>query len=269
MNGYTKLFGTIVTSSVWGYDSDTRIVWVTLMAIADRDGIVGASVPGLANVAGVSREACERALAVFMSPDLDSRTKEHDGRRIEPIDGGWRLLNHGKYRELLNKEDQREKTARRQREWKERHAKPASVTPPVTPGNAEALPLTPSNAGNDKQKQISEAEAEAKGREGAPPRGTPSIALPEDMRSSASAVVDPSGESVDVGLEWLKYLADRETKLLPTSEPDWRGWVLRAIGFARKERRRQSDRDKASEGRRAEDVGASARARKDLTGFRP
>ena len=39
-----------------------------------------------------------------MSPDPDSRTKDHGGRRIEEIDGGWRLLNHAKYKAIRDEE---------------------------------------------------------------------------------------------------------------------------------------------------------------------
>lgn len=40
----------------------------------------------------------------FLSPDKWSRTTDNEGRRIEPIDGGWRLLNHAKYRAIRDEE---------------------------------------------------------------------------------------------------------------------------------------------------------------------
>ena len=42
--GFTKLFNTIVTSTIWQEDDKTRIVWITMLAIADASGIVGASI---------------------------------------------------------------------------------------------------------------------------------------------------------------------------------------------------------------------------------
>ena len=91
-----------------------------MLAMADRDGVIGASVPGLAKAAGVDRGDCERALEEFTSPDPDSRTPDHGGRRIEKCEGGWRLLNHSKYRELQSAEDKRAKDAERQRNKRER-----------------------------------------------------------------------------------------------------------------------------------------------------
>jgi len=106
--GYTKLFSGIVMSTVWTYDSDTRVVWVTLLALADERGVVVGTIPGLAKMAGVSLEATRKAMDIFLSPDPDSGSKEFEGRRIETIDRGWRLLMHAKYRALRSKEEKLE-----------------------------------------------------------------------------------------------------------------------------------------------------------------
>ena len=126
MMGYTKLFSSILGSSIWREDLATKIVWVTLLASADADGVVEASVPGLAHFAGVTIEEAEVALRKFLSPDPYSRSPEHEGRRIEVVDGGWRLLNHAKYREKMSPEAVREQNRIRQqrhrKQGKTRHA---------------------------------------------------------------------------------------------------------------------------------------------------
>lgn len=101
---FTKLFSSITESTIWAEPDHTRIVWITMLAMADRFGRVWASIPGLANRARVSVEACEEALETLLGPDRYSRTKDNDGRRIEPIEGGWRLLNHEKYRAIRDEE---------------------------------------------------------------------------------------------------------------------------------------------------------------------
>jgi hypothetical protein len=126
VSGYTKLFGTIIGSTIWGEDPATKVVWITMMALADRDGIVESSVPGLANFARVSIAETETALRKFQSPDPYSSTPDHEGRRIEPVDGGWRLLNHAKYRLRMSPEDVRERDRirkQRQREQQKLSAK--------------------------------------------------------------------------------------------------------------------------------------------------
>ena len=47
MTGYTKLFGSIVDSTIWRESKETKIVWITMLAKANKEGIVEASLPGL------------------------------------------------------------------------------------------------------------------------------------------------------------------------------------------------------------------------------
>lgn len=120
MNGYTKLFSTIIHATIWQESLDVKVVWITLLALKDRDGKVSCSVPGLAAAAGVSIEQVEGALAKFKLPDKYSSTKENEGRRIQDCDGGWFILNHFKYQEAMSLEDRRAYWALRQREARAR-----------------------------------------------------------------------------------------------------------------------------------------------------
>jgi hypothetical protein len=104
---FTKLFASITESTLWLEPDGTRLVWITMLTMADEHGRVLASVPGLAHRARVPLEDARKAIASLLSPDPDSRTKDHEGRRIEEIDGGWRLYNHAKYRELRSTEDRK------------------------------------------------------------------------------------------------------------------------------------------------------------------
>ena len=103
MPNYTKLFNSIVTSTIWAEDDKTRLVWITMLALADQNGEVHSSIPGLARLAGVAVEDAEIAIGKFLGPDKYSRTPDNEGRRIAPIDGGWELLNHAKYRRMAKR----------------------------------------------------------------------------------------------------------------------------------------------------------------------
>jgi hypothetical protein len=113
MVGYSKLFSEIVTSSIWSEDDKTRIVWITMLALKDKDGFVAAAIPGLANAARVTVEECEKAITKLESPDKYSRSVDNEGRRVKRVDGGWMVLNHLKYRDKRNDEERREY----QRQW--------------------------------------------------------------------------------------------------------------------------------------------------------
>ncbi len=115
MAGYTKLFSSIVHSTIWREPNHVRIVWVTMLALSDARGEVMASAPGLADIARVSIEECRQALEVFQSPDPDSGNPDHEGRRVERIQGGWRLINHRHYRDLMSADERRARDAERKR----------------------------------------------------------------------------------------------------------------------------------------------------------
>ena len=148
MSAYTKLFSSILESTVWQAPDSVRLVWITMLAMKDRDGIVEASIPGLAARARQSIPLTEQALALLAAPDPYSRTKDHDGRRIVEIDGGWRLLNHDKYNDKSSAEEYKAKNAARQARYRERVAArqaaalAGNVT--VTPGDAGLQKVWPS-----------------------------------------------------------------------------------------------------------------------------
>ena len=141
MTGYTKLFSSIIASTIWRADDKTRLVWITMLAMADQFGIVEASVPGLADMARVTLQECQDALQELSAPDEYSRSTERDGRRIEPSDGGWRLINHGKYRDKMSRDERREYQRLYQRSYRKQNV------------NSDSDKLTKFDIQKQKQKQ--------------------------------------------------------------------------------------------------------------------
>jgi len=118
MAGYTKLFNSILASSVWQESLSTKVLWITMLAMADKDGIAEASIPGLAKISGLSIAETEAGIASLAAPDKYSRTKEFEGRRIEACEGGWKILNHPKYRAKMSADERREYKRIKQREYR-------------------------------------------------------------------------------------------------------------------------------------------------------
>lgn len=108
MSGFTKLWSEITDSSIWNEDDKTRIVWITMLARMGPDYVVRASVGGLAHLARVSREECEKALEKLQNPDPDSRSTEYEGRRIRKVEGGFYIINGEKFRIRRGDEERRE-----------------------------------------------------------------------------------------------------------------------------------------------------------------
>ena len=98
--GFTKLDEGIVHSSVWSEALATRVLWVTMLAMADSRGFVSSSRSGLLRAANIPLVDFDISIDILESTDVDSRSPEYDGRRIQKCDGGWMVLNYLRYREF-------------------------------------------------------------------------------------------------------------------------------------------------------------------------
>jgi len=135
MAGFVKVFSSITDSSIWMKGHEVIRVWLYFLAKCDSDGVLEGSIPGVAHSCLLDRAQMEAVLAILMAPDPDSRTPDHEGRRVEAVPGGWRVLNYHLYRDRgQGKEGSRAPYMRQRRATK--HAAPPSgcnaLHPPVT-----------------------------------------------------------------------------------------------------------------------------------------
>jgi uncharacterized phage protein (TIGR02220 family) len=96
---FVKLDCKILDKSIWRASPETKIVWITILAMADSDGLVEAAIPGIADRAKVSLEKTEVAMNTFQAPDKWSSNQDHEGRRIERVKEGFQILNYQQYRD--------------------------------------------------------------------------------------------------------------------------------------------------------------------------
>jgi len=101
-------------------------------------GLVKAAGVGICRRAMVDRDAGLDALENLGSPDPESRTPDHDGRRLVRVDGGFLVLNFIAYRE---RDASAATRARRYRERK-KIEKPEKGVPEVTKSVTEASRVT-------------------------------------------------------------------------------------------------------------------------------
>lgn len=148
---FVKLFGTLLNSSIWDEDAATRLVWITLLLMADEEGYVRATEKALCRQARVTQEDCRRALKVLSGPDLATGTQDYGGRRVEAVEGGWLLLNYMKYREIRTK--QQIQAAARQQRFRDRDRDSSRPSHTSDADHGDVTPVT------------TEAEAEAEGEE--------------------------------------------------------------------------------------------------------
>jgi len=117
---YVKLDSGILDSSLWAEAAEVRLTFITILAMADPEGLCASTAPGIARRANLPLEAVRHALTVLEAPDPESRTLAEDGRRLVRVDGGYRVVNYLAYREKDHT------AAERQRRARERKAAPVT-----------------------------------------------------------------------------------------------------------------------------------------------
>ncbi len=243
MSGYTKLFNTILASTIWREAKETKILWITMLAMSDKNGIVEGSIPGLADMARLTVAETQKSLAELHEPDEFSRTKTNEGRRVATVDGGWQILNHAKYRAKMNADERREYLRIKQAESRGRKATPRkSVSTNVNKCQKASTLSTHAEAYSDAD---TDSKAEALREKKQPPAASGSAFL-ESLRSN------PAYNGIDINMElskmdawlltskgrgrkkterfilnWLNH-ADRELPASPVLEPakkDYSDWT--------------------------------------------
>jgi hypothetical protein len=106
---------------LWEESKEVRLLFVTMLALKNRDGLVIATMSGLKRLANLKAEEVESSVAVLEAPDTKAElTQEFQGRRIERCEGGWRILNHEKYRDLVSGTKRRAYQASWQKGYRDR-----------------------------------------------------------------------------------------------------------------------------------------------------
>lgn len=228
---YAKLHEELIASSIWSEPPGTRLVWITLLALANKHGEFAGSILGLARLANVSVEEAEEAVHILSSPDPHSRNPENEGRRIAAIPGGWELLNYHHYRRLKSKEEARERNAERQRRWRERNAKRNDGGVTRNENNAQ------SNATVTHRRDIAEAEAEAEvlpevPSEPLPPRASGGARSGKAGKVSVGELLrliptDWHPKRVEAAADWAEYKQDLPASKAVRSLASWRKALAR------------------------------------------
>jgi hypothetical protein len=167
---FGKYFASTFTGSMVGAGSTVFAVWGYVIANC-RDGSVELNPRLLAMILGDTPESIQKAVDFLCAPDAESRTKEHDGRRL--LHQGaflYDVPNHATYRKILNEDERREYF--RVKKQEERQRKKA-----LTAGHSETVNNVHTSQHN--QKQSSEAEGEPERAAGhsadAPPGTAPTL----------------------------------------------------------------------------------------------
>jgi hypothetical protein len=143
VGGYVKLACSILDSSLWILATDIRIVFITILAMCNSEGLCEATAPGIARRANLPLAAVRRALRKLEDPDPDDKSGVAEGRRLERVSGGYRVINYLAYRDrdygaAARARRYRERRRARDRKAVTRDGRDAPVTRTQGKGKGEA-----------------------------------------------------------------------------------------------------------------------------------
>lgn len=119
---FVKLFSQILDSSI-ADNRKLRHFFTDLLLCADADGCVMMTDAAISRRTGAPMDEVEWGLAELSKPDPRSKTPDHEGRRIERVEGhgyGWKILNYEMYRSLRDAEQMRAAGRERSRRHREK-----------------------------------------------------------------------------------------------------------------------------------------------------
>lgn len=138
---YTPIFAKVLASRLWALSPATRCVWLWLELRCDPEGYMCTDVAGVAIGAHVTGSEAREALEVLALEDADADPQDpHQGRLIERVPGGWRVLGFEEARELAKAEGRR---ARARRYMATSRAAAKEAANDVAPVDASVPSVTP------------------------------------------------------------------------------------------------------------------------------
>src|SRR4029077_1663246 len=108
---FAKIFGQIFDSSI-AEDYNCRRMFMDLLVLADRDGVIDMTHEAISRRTNVPIEEVQKYIIELQQPDNKSRSKMEEGRRLVPVDShrdwGWKVVNYHHYRKIRDDEIRRQ-----------------------------------------------------------------------------------------------------------------------------------------------------------------
>src|SRR6266496_609234 len=121
MDRWTPIFSKIVDSSLWSEPDFVVKIFLTMLAKKDADQVVRANAYMIGQWARKTEAEALEALKILSSPDTRRlEPQANEGRRIERVEGGWRMLNGQYYEDMMKQVSRLAYKARKERERRER-----------------------------------------------------------------------------------------------------------------------------------------------------
>jgi hypothetical protein len=213
--GYTPVFNSALDGTLYGRWPHTG-VWLCILSQCDLHGRIDMVPRLLAAKIGVGEDVLLACISDFMEPDPGSRTGDLEGRRLELLDPatrnwGWRVINHGLYRERARKSAY---DAARIEDGRNRERMKARKTgKPLDPRGPDA---TRSQTQTQTQTQTSNSNKAAE--------AAVSPISTFDLTAERRAVAEARTPPLDAELTHLRFVAFYQGRRIRNPDGAWRKW---------------------------------------------
>lgn len=128
---YGKLFESMYDGTLVE-DWRALVTFQQMIILCDADGIIDMTADAISNRTGIPLEYIKAGIEILESTDENSRTPDLEGRRIILIDEhrswGWYVVNHSKYKQLVDANTVRQQNRVRKQRQREKEKLSHDVT---------------------------------------------------------------------------------------------------------------------------------------------
>ncbi len=152
---YGKIYEQTFTGSMYGNGSHIFAVWSYVIAHTKPDAMVELNPAALASMIGEDISRIEQAIEHFKSPDVRSRSKEFEGRRlIQKGEFIYFVPQYHKYHGFANNKERREYFAAKKREQRQRDKECQTVKSKMSKNVKQSDTDTDSESDTEKIEEI-------------------------------------------------------------------------------------------------------------------
>lgn len=164
---YGKIFASMYQGTLRGRKNEI-LVFTNMIASSDAKGWVDKHWRAIAEETGLTIDEVKEAIKYLEAPDAESRSIDHDGKRLLRIDEhrewGWIIVNYGKYRNIRDEETRRAQIREAQLRFRQKAGGSNQASSTVINRNHPSSSVITVSHGNPPSSKA-EAEGEAEGEE--------------------------------------------------------------------------------------------------------
>lgn len=238
-DGYAPLFSSLTTGTLYGRWPDIGL-WPIVLSLADRRGVVDVTPQYISGVTGLLLPEVIACMKRFCEPDPDSRSAAEQGRRLTLLyshrDWGWKVVNHGFYRErarLMAKSEKEVSTGANAQRMEDRRTPPKTAEVGDRPPGTASDPLSDNTRLNNTKQKIGDGERAA--------RAPNARRLPEEFELTEERRAIAKVENADADREFAKFrdhwrAASGANARKHDWDAAWRNWCRNSGEFRRNAR---------------------------------